>query len=87
MQSGEATGGLIAYQSSIYVWNNDMLDLENRMTQDLLDFLVRLLGDVVYFNKAIKESESEKFIYATAKEVDMHTQTEHCVVIPRDEVT
>ena len=64
-----------------------MLDLENRMTQDLLDFLVRLLGDVVYFNKAIKESESEKFIYATAKEVDMHTQTEHCVVIPRDEVT
>ena len=56
------------------------LEFKERMRQPI-DFHAEMMGDIMYFNQAMKQHNSEDFVKAVVKEVDGHVKAKHWKVL------
>ena len=51
-----------------------------------ISFHAEMMGDIMYFNQAMKQHDSEDFVKAVVKEVDGHVKAKHWKVLKRSQV-
>ena len=61
------------------------LDLQERMRQPIA-FHAEMMGDIMYFNQALKQYDADEFVKAVVKEVDGHVKAKRWKLIKRSEV-
>lgn len=68
--------------ASFHDWH---LDLQDRMRQPIA-FHAEMMGDIMYFNQAMRQHDSVEFVKAVVKEVDGHVKAKRWRVIKRSEI-
>ena len=56
------------------------LQLQGRMCNRIA-FHAEMMGDIMYFYQALKQSDASNFIQAVVKEVNGHVNNKHCELI------
>ena len=61
------------------------LELQERMRHPIA-FHAEMMGDIMYFQQALKQPDAEQFVHAIVKEVNGHVENNHWELVTRDAV-
>lgn len=76
----------MAYCAYYDVQHQEDYRLQDEM-DDHVSFLVRSMGDIIYFHQATKAPDRRKFSEAIVKELNSHIENKHWEMIHKDEVS
>jgi hypothetical protein len=61
------------------------LDLQERM-QNPIAFHAEMMGDIIYYDQALKQPDVKQFANAVVKEINGHANNKHWTLVKRKDV-
>jgi len=75
----------IAGKTSEYLFHDTHLELQERMMNPIA-FHAKMMGDIMYLNQALQQSDAKEFVQAAVKEVNGHVDCNNWTLKKRSEV-
>jgi hypothetical protein len=79
----KSTVGENKYENDVF--HDAHLELQERMRNPIA-FHAEMMGDIMYFNQALRQPDAKEFVNAVIKEINGHVENNHWELVPRDTV-
>jgi hypothetical protein len=66
------------------LFHNHHLDLQERMRNPIV-FHAGMMGDIMYYDQALQQSDAKQFAYAVVKEVNGHVDNKHWTLVKQND--